>query len=263
MAMTELPGPIRFMKMRFIFILLLVASAAVRAQASTGGPEPGALLREGVWNGDIGLYATPAALQSVKPLQWPGDEWHRIRILERSVAVEAVRAPHGEMPAFLKGIVAQLEAPPRETQLQAPEPENALFLRVPGVRLRQGNLSPYIFRNGTPRLVPKLDHRYELSLGGASFAFKVQNGFRTANGETYGAGALYTIEYGGSKYEYVIGTHGWESVVAAIADLDGDGRPDFILIGGMSNASYEAVLLSSQARPGRNPPTASLTASGC
>ena len=48
-----------------------------------------------------------------------------------------------------------------------------------------------------------------------------------------------------------------------MADLDGDGKPDFIIRIGGNNSGIEAVLLSSQAKPGRNPATASLFAIGC
>lgn len=49
----------------------------------------------------------------------------------------------------------------------------------------------------------------------------------------------------------------------AIGDFEGDGRPDFLFQVGGSNSSYEALILSSQARPGRNPPTAYLASWGC
>lgn len=59
------------------------------------------------------------------------------------------------------------------------------------------------------------------------------------------------------------GEFGWDSSIDAIADIDGDGLPDFVISVGGNNSGYEAVLLSSTAKPGRNAPTASLTSTGC
>lgn len=102
-----------------------------------------------------------------------------------------------------------------------------------------------------------------LRLGEQPFALTVRNGLRTAGGAPYGSGAHYTIEYDGNVYEYVLGEFGWDSTIEAIVDLDGDGKPDFIIAVGGDNSGYEAILLSSKATPGRNVPTASLLAHGC
>jgi FG-GAP repeat len=112
-------------------------------------------------------------------------------------------------------------------------------------------------------LQPELDYRYQLTLGATPFAMKVQNGLRSKSGAAYGDGALYTIEYGGQRFEYLLGGFGWGSSVSAIADLDGDGKPDFIISVDGSNSGSEYVLLSSLAKPGRNVPTASLYSQGC
>jgi hypothetical protein len=50
----------------------------------------------------------------------------------------------------------------------------------------------------------------------------------------------------------------------AQGDFDGDCKPDFLFsIGGGPNASHHPLVLSSVAKPGRNPPIAYLTATGC
>ena len=67
----------------------------------------------------------------------------------------------------------------------------------------------------------------------------------------------------GQRYDYDLGGYGWDVRIAAIGDFDGDGQPDFLFELGGSNSSYEALVLSSQARPGRNPPTAYLVSWGC
>ena len=144
----------------------------------------------------------------------------------------------------------------------SPAASDDIYLRVPGTALVYGASPAYVFRNGTTVLRPLLDHRYELQLGSTTFAFTVQNGKRTANGTPYG-GALYVIEVEGASYEYLLGEFGWDSTIEAIADIDGDGKPDFIVRVAGSNGDHEVVLLSSQAKPGMNPATASLVSVGC
>jgi hypothetical protein len=89
--------------------------------------------------------------------------------------------------------------------------------------------------------------------------FTVRNGFRTKDGRAYGEGAQYTIEYDGQRYEYSLGTRGWDSTILSIADIDGDGKPDFHIATG---DGAEFILLSSLAKPGRNAPSASLVSTG-
>lgn len=243
--------------------------AAGAAGAQTAG-EPGALLRSGNWGGDVGTFAVPQALQSVPPQRWPGDGWVRIEWDTHGLRTSPVATPTSGQPAFLRSIVVQVQTAAQgaadragtltETLVDDPEP---MYLRAPGSTLRQGFVPAYRFRNGTRELRPLLDHRYELMWQGTPFAFTVQNGQRTAAGTPYGEGAVYTIEVGGESYRYVLPGFGWDSTIQAIADVDGDGKPDFFISLGGSNAGTEAVLLSSQAKPGRNVPTATLTAFGC
>ena len=114
-------------------------------------------------------------------------------------------------------------------------------------------------KNGTISINPILDHRYTLNFLDQPFAMTVRNGFKTRDGRAYGQGAQYTIEYGGQRYEYSLGAQGWDSRILAVADIDGDGRPDFHIATG---DGMEFILLSSQAKPGRNQPTASLASTG-
>lgn len=62
---------------------------------------------------------------------------------------------------------------------------------------------------------------------------------------------------------YDLGGYGWGVRIQTIGVFDGNGQPDFIFVIGGANSSYEALLLSTQARPGRNPPTAYLASWGC
>jgi len=253
----------------------LAAAAALLAAAAAGAQtrppaEPGTLLRSGNWGGDIGTFGVPPSLQSLPPQRWPGDGWVRLDWEAHGLRASAVAAPAAGQPAFLRSIVVQVQAaaqgePGRagtltETQVDDPEP---MYLRAPGSTLRQGFVPTYRFRNGTRELRPLLDHRYELMWQGTPFAFTVHNGLRTAAGTPYGESAVYTIEVGTESYRYELPGYGWDSTIQAIADLDGDGKPDFFIGLGGPNSGVEVVLLSSQARPGRNVPTATLTAFGC
>lgn len=230
--------------------------------------ERGLLMRQGEWGQEVGSYLIPPALEKVKPSAWPTDGWHRIAIVGLHVELRRVQENGKNAPAFLSGITAQVNrarANPAIVQESAPQPDHAdeLFLRVPGVRLVEGPVPAYRFKNGTTSLVPELERRYALDLNGQPFAFTARNGSRGKNGAPYGEGANYTIEYGGQVFNYNLGGYGWDSRVLAIADLDGDSKPDFIVAVSVSNGSYEAVLLSSTARPGTNVPTASLRGQGC
>jgi hypothetical protein len=258
-----------------IFIVATVVCSFARAAAEPPR-EPGVMLRDGEWGGDVGSYSIPSAFVGAKPAAWPIDGWTRLTIKADRIEREPVLLPTNstsKKPEFLKAIIEQIErSESAEGQMnaasgalasQAAYAANIVYLRVSGVKLKPGTSSVYLFKNGTSSLRPKLDYRYTLSLGGQPFAFTVQNGLRTKTGAAYGDGAQYTIEYDGKTFEYSLGEFGWDSTISAIADIDGDGKPDFIISVGGSNSGYEAILLSSTAKPGKNLPTASLTSTGC
>lgn len=242
---------------------LLLACAGAHSAPPT---EPGMLLRNGNWGGDVGTFAVPPALQALPPEHWPAAGWVRIDLEPHGLRTAPVAAPTEGQPPFLRSIVAQVQAaaqgdadaPGTITESVEGDPE-PMYLRVPGSALRQGFVPAYRFRNGTRELRPRLDHRYELLWQGKPFAFSVQDGLRTPAGQPYGQAAVYTIEIEGETHRYELPGYGWDTAVKAIADLDADGKPDFLI----SVGSTEAVLLSSQAKPGLNTPTATLTAYGC
>ena len=251
---------------------LAASLSTFTASAQPLAQEPGAMLRSGEWGGDIGTYGRPQAFEKLQPAQWPGQGWHLLTFEGNELFSEPVAADGGRQPAFLQAITAQLRAaesrgrgevadelPPQASYAYLDQ----LYLRVPGARLRAGRIPVLVFKNGTTRLQPLLDHRYQLTLQGRDFAFSVRNGQRGRNGESYGSGAHYTIEYGGQAYLYSLEGFGWGSSIKAIADVDGDGKPDFFIQVDGNNSGLEAVLLSSKAKPGKNPATASLASSGC
>ena len=240
--------------------------------ASLAAPptEPGLMLRPGNWDGDIGSYQLPAALQPLPPARWPNDGWQRLSIAGDQAQIAAVPAGPRQRPAFLAGIAAQIVASQGgrivDKTLAAsgsPAPDNVLYLRIPTQPLRSGAVALYRFKNGTATLTPMLEHRYQLLLGTQPFAFTVRNGLRSGKGSPYGEGAHYSVEYEGQVYDYMLPGFGWESQVNAIADFDGDSKPDFLITVTGNNSSHEYLLLSTLARPGLNPPSAALQATGC
>ena len=232
--------------------------------------EPGAMLRQGTWTGGVGTYSFGAPFADLPSTKWPTNGWSVLRIETDHIEVKSLVAPKGKLPEILRPITVQIDESIKHPELidqgneaTPDEWKDEIYLRVTGVRLREGSVPVYLFKNGTANLLPQLDNRYALKLGSKEFAFTVHNGFRTKAGATYGEGAQYVIEYDGQAYRYNLGQFGWASRIIAIADLDGDGKPDFIIHVDGSNSGYEAVLLSSKAKPGDNVPTASLSSTGC
>ena len=247
---------------RFAMVLCTFL-ALVSCEAAAGGElnEAGLMVRDGVWDGGVGTYFLPFEGTSST---WPVDGWYSLTIRADRIERARVRTPAGAMPPFLRDIANQAEGSAGSAQnARSGDGSSPRYVRIPGVRIPEGPTPAYRFKNGTTSIVPMLDYRYELSLGGASFALTVRNGQRSKTGVPYGEGAYYTIEYGGNRYEYWLGDYGWDSRIDAIADIDGDGKPDFLITGAGNNRWYEYLILSSTAKPGRNAPTASLQGMGC
>lgn len=160
------------------------------------------------------------------PVPWPADGWWRLVPQDKAVEVRQVRPGDG-----------------------AVVPADALYLRLPGATLKQGTRRGYPYLQVLQR--PSLGADYELSLGATRFSLRVEEGVK---------GMEYAIGYGGQTYTYVLGPAGAESTgVRAIADLDGDSHPDFVI--DVDAATY--LLLSSRAQPGANRPVAELWGPGC
>jgi hypothetical protein len=75
--------------------------------------------------------------------------------------------------------------------------------------------------------------------------------------------SAWHLRLDGQRCDHDLDGYGWEVRILAQGDFDGDGRQYFLFSIGGPNASHQALVLSSVAEPGRNPPTAYLTATGC
>lgn len=159
-------------------------------------------------------------------LPWPADGWWRLVPQDRNIEVRPVKPGDGSMV-----------------------PADAIYLRMPGVTLQPGMRRAY--RHIEVLQQPRFGQDYELTLGTTRFSLRVDTGHN---------GIEYAIGYGGQTYVYPLGAYeGVRTSVRAVADLDGDTQPDFLV--DVDDATY--LLLSTQARPGANAPTAELWAHGC
>jgi hypothetical protein len=156
---------------------------------------------------------------------WPQEGWYRLVPREEGVEVRSVK------PTEVDSV-----------------PADALFFRLPGTTLKTGLRASY--RHLEVLAQPQLGRDHELKMGRTRFSIRVE--------ETR-AGIEYAIGYGGATYSYVLAPAGASTAVLAVADLDGDTRPDF-LVEVEGDTIY--LLLSTQARPGPNLPTAELPAHG-
>lgn len=249
------------------------ALAAAALAASTGAlgeplPAPGALLRQGEWGGSVGTFLIPAPFEGRTAHQWPMDGW-AVLMLDAQAATLTIRplaaAEARERFKPITDQVTRAETQAFEGNLQDVSPDVAadLYVRVPGVAWKAGSVPIHRFKNGTTMLQPELGYRFQMTLNDKPYAFMVQNGFRTADGRPYGEGVQFSLEIDGERFDYDLGGFGWMVQLKALGDFDGDGKPDFLFDIGGNNTSHEALILSTQAKPGKNPPTAYLSSIGC
>jgi len=196
---------------------LLWAGALLAASTWAAGiHEEGYLLAADAWRAEVAGAPSP---------DWPVDGWYRLTPSGKSIEVRAAK-------------------PSEPDEVEA---ESAMYVRVPGARLKEGRRPLYRFANVILR--PKVGHQYELMLGKTRFSFTVESDEH---------GTQYAITYGGETHNYVLGLPAAATRVHAIADLDGDAMPDFLVEVGDDTF----LLLSTVAKPGQNPPSAQLWAMG-
>ena len=171
---------------------------------------------------DATTWQEEVATASTGP--WPDRGWYRLVATGEGVEVKAVK------PADRDSI-----------------PPDAVFFRLPGTVLKTGTRASW---RHLEVLQPRADRDHQLALG-RRFTLEVAE---------VDAGVQYAIGYGGRNYRYLLGPRGASTSVRAVADMDGDGRPDF-LVDVEGQATY--LLLSTKAQPGLNLPTAEMPADGC
>jgi hypothetical protein len=206
---------------RALFRFALVAAASVAAASIWAQTQ--ARAGEGYM---LNAETWSQEVNAAGTLPWPADGWWRLVPHDKSIEVRAVK--------------------PGDTGIV---PADAIYLRLPGATIQPGTRRAY--RQIEVLQQPRLGQDYELTLGATRFSLRVDSGDQ---------GLQYAIGYGGQTYQYVLGSY--ESVrtsVRAVADLDGDSQPDFLV--DVDDATY--LLLSTRARPGANLPTAELWAHGC
>jgi hypothetical protein len=194
-------------------LALLWACAAAAASAWSAG------LQDEV----EGELSCPEAMLASAPA---AQGWYRLTPGERSVDVHAMS----------RGSAA------------GNEPGTAMYVRMPGVRLKEGARHQYRYLGKVAQ--PKPGKDYQLTFGKTPFSFAVASD---------ASGTQLTTGYGGEMHAYLLGLPAAETRIDGIADLDGDGLPDFIVEVG--DDIY--LLLSTQAHAGANRPSAQLWTCGC
>lgn len=212
-----------------LFAILPLAAAADRSAY---------FLAHGAYDDDVGTHELPGG-KTLAAL--PTDGWVLLEKTAGRLRLEAVPVPKD---GWARHLAAEL--PPNVERW---------YFRVPDAVLRDGDVAEVPLKRRA--LVPKLDHDYALTLGTRAFTLRAANGFRGRDG------AHYQLAAEGFAWDYLLPGFGFDHQVLAAGDFDRDGRPDFVVYVSASNSGTHYLLLSGQAKAGRNLPTASLAHGGC
>jgi len=204
----------------------------LRALAQLGLLWAGAVLAASAWAAGIreeGYLLESEAWRSevagAPSADWPVDGWYRLSLADRTVDVRKVQP----------------------SEPDDADPDNSFYVRVPGTRLKEGSRPKYRFSHLI--IHPAIGKQYELMLGRTRFSLLV---------ESDEDGTHYRIGYGGETYHYPLGLPAAATLIHAVADLDADAMPDFMVEVG--DELY--LLLSTRAAPGTNMPSARMVAMG-
>jgi hypothetical protein len=240
------------LRLRAVTPVLAIAVASILIAANDASAEPrlpknsgNFLLLPGHYDGDVGSLDAP--LPKVPDTGW--------FVLVKDAAgsyLDRIPDSPGRRPQFLH----ELESATLDNSATLQSALGQLFyVNLPKAGLRNGALTEVPLRRRA--LTPVNGRTYSLALGATPFSLTVGNGYQGR------AGAHYVIEHRAGKFEYLLDGFGWDSEIQYAGDIDRDGLPDFIVYVNGNNAGTWYVLLSSEAKPGMNAPSAALTAIGC
>jgi hypothetical protein len=230
-----------------VSLVLALVVYIVSSPAHAGQPKPPVnhLLLPGHYDGDVGSLDAPLS-------SMPDTGWF---VLVKDAAgsyLDRIPDDASGRPALLR----ELES---ASLANAATLQSALgqlyYLHLPRAALQPGPLAEVGLRRRA--LVPVNGRAYALALQSTPFTLTVHNGYHGR------AGAHYVIERAGVRHEYLLDGFGWDSEVQYAGDIDRDGAPDLIVYVNGNNAGAWYLLLSGEAKPGLNPPSAKLTVQGC
>jgi hypothetical protein len=186
-----------------------------------------------LWGGAIALAAVGSLAGGSAHAQGVSredtDGWWRFTPTGKTVEVRAVA------PALEEGVEI---------------PQDAFYVNLPGAKLPEGRRPAYVMSQAV--MQPRPGKEYQLAMGATLFSFMQ---------DSSAAGTHYAISYAGQTHDYVLGLPAAWTQVRLIAELDGDGLPDFLIDVGDDTF----LLLSTRAQPGSNAIDAQLMAmnGGC
>lgn len=219
----------------------LLAAACAATTLAHAAATPNLLLVPGDYEEEMG------AMEPALPLDdMPESGWLMLEKHPRGATLSSA-------PLRRAGLAQRLR---EMSDASSGEATQRYLIRVPAAALAEGPVQEVELKRRA--LIPQLDHMYFLSLGDKPFTLTAHNGYKGRDG------AHYVIETGeNQRYEYLLPGFGWEHEIRFAGDMDRDGKPDFVIYVSGSNSGAWYLLLSSQARPGMNKPTATIAHGGC